>query len=533
MAADKRAATKAAKAAKAAKASPKAGASRAGAVAEAGQLAELRARLIEISDFQAASAVLGWDQAVYMPPLGAEARGRQKARLAALAHEKATDANLGWLLDRLEKHGAALPPDSDDAAMIRVARRDYDRARRVPADFVARESAHGSTSYQAWIAARPANDFATMVPYLETALELSREYAAFFPGYSHVMDPLIGPDEGVTTAEVATLFEAQRAELVPLVRAITAEQVVDDRCLRLHFPEAGQLEFARTVAADFGYDLKRGRIDKTAHPFCTRFSRDDVRVTTRVSERDLSDALFSVLHEVGHALYELGVGPGIDGTPLGHGASAGVHESQSRLWENIVARSLPFWQHYFPKLQQVFPEQLKGVRLDTFHRAINKVERSLIRTDSDEVTYNLHVMIRFDLEKRMLEGRLAVRDLAGAWRAAYAANLGLEPPDDRDGVLQDVHWYGGGIGGTFQSYTIGNILAAQLYDKAVRDEPEIATGIGQGQFKPLRAWLETNVHRHGRKFTAPELIERATGGPLSIEPYMGYLEGKFGDLYGV
>ena len=520
-------------AAKSAKPKRAGAASRAAVGQDTRLVAELRARLAEISDFHAAAAVLGWDQAVYMPPGGAAARGRQKALLASIAHERATDANLGWLLHRLEKHAAALPPDSDDAALIRVARRDYDRARRVSADYVARESAHGSASYQAWTVARPANDFAGMVPFLATTLELSREYAGFFPGHAHVMDPLIGPDEGVTTAEVAALFKALRAELVPLVRAVTDEQVADDRCLRQHFPEAGQLAFARRIAADFGYDFNRGRIDKSPHPFCTTFARDDVRITTRVNETDMSDALFSVLHEVGHALYELGVAPALEATPLGHGASAGVHESQSRLWENIVARSRPFWQHYYPRLQATFPAQLGKVPLDTFYRAINKVERSAIRTDADEVTYNLHVMIRFDLERRMLEGRLEPRDLAEAWNAAYAADLGITPPDHGRGVLQDVHWYGGGIGGAFQSYTLGNILSAQLYASAVEACPGIEPAIGQGRFALLRSWLEANVHRHGRKLTAPELIVNATGRPLSIEPYMGYLRGKFGRLYGV
>lgn len=497
------------------------------------QLNELKVRFLEIKDLRSAASVLGWDQAVFMPPAGAAARARQKARLSSLAHERATAASLGRLIDKLAPLVDKLPQDDDDAAMIRIARRDYERSVRVPADYVARASAHGSASYQAWTVARPANDFAAVVPFLETSLELSREYANFFPGYKHVMDPLIGPQEAISAEETARLFEQLRVRLVPLMRAITNREPADDSCLKQTFPAEAQLAFAQQVAVDFGYDLKRGRIDQSPHPFCTTFARDDVRITTRVRHDDLSDALFSVLHEVGHALYEQGVDTAFEGTPLANGASAGVHESQSRLWENIVARSLPFWQHYYPRLQSVFPDQLGGVPLDRFHRAINKVERSLIRTDADEVTYNLHVMVRFDLEKAMLEGRLAPRDLRDAWNAAYEADLGVVAAEDRDGVLQDVHWYGGGIGGHFQGYTIGNILSAQIWEAALAARPEIAAEVGQGKFATLRAWLEQSLHRHGRKYTGPELVRIATGQPMSIEPYMRYLEGKFGGIYGV
>ena len=417
--------------------------------------------------------------------------------------------------------------------MIRVARRDYDLATRVPADYVARASEQGSAAYNAWVAARPADDFAALIPNLETALDLSREYAGFFPGHKHIMDPLIGPDEGYTTAEVSELFAKLRAQLLPLADAITAQQAASDRCLRQSFPAAEQLSFATKIALDFGYDLKRGRIDISPHPFCTVFARDDVRITTRIREDDLSDALFSVLHEVGHALYEMGIAPGLDGTSIGHGASAGVHESQSRLWENIIARSLPFWEHYYPLLQAAFPDQLRNVPLDTFYRAINKVERTLVRTNADEVTYNLHVMIRFDIERDLLEGKLAVRNLRDAWNARYESDLGVTPPTDKDGVMQDVHWYGGGIGGCFQGYTIGNILSAQIYGAAVAAKPGIVSGIGKGEFGELRDWLGANLHRHGRQYTGLEVAQRAVGAKISIEPYMRYLTQKYGALYGL
>jgi carboxypeptidase Taq len=496
------------------------------------KLVDLKARLAEIGDLGAAGSVLGWDQATYMPKGGAAARARQGATLSRLAHQKATDKRLGKLLDDLVPYSESLPYDHDDASLIRVARRDFEKAIKVPDEYVARASAAGSASYDAWTRARPANDFSTMRPFLERTVDLSREGAEFFAPYAHIADPLIdGMDEGMTTASVQALFQKLRAALVPMVRAIAEQPVADDSCLRGTFPEAPQLDFGLTAARRFGYDLERGRLDKTHHPFCTRFSVGDVRITTRVRADDISDALFSTLHESGHAMYEQGVSPALEGTPLGSGASAGVHESQSRLWENIVGRSRRFWEHQFPLLQRAFPGQFDGVALETFYRAINKVERTLIRTDADEVTYNLHVMLRFDLELDLLEGRLAVKDLPEAWRARFASDFGITPPDDRDGCLQDVHWYGGSLGGGFQGYTIGNVLSAQFFSAAVRAHPDIPARIRRGEFALLHGWLAENLYRHGRKFTPDELVERATGGPMTIEPYLAYLRGKYAELY--
>jgi len=293
------------------------------------------------------------------------------------------------------------------------------------------------------------------------------------------------------------------------------------------------LDFGLEVIKRYGYDLQRGREDKAPHPLTISFSIGDVRITTRVREDYLGDALFSTLHEAGHGMYEQGIDPSLDGTPLASGTSSGVHESQSRLWENVVGRSRGFWEYYYPRLQEYFPEQLKSVSLDAFYRAINKVRPSLIRVDADEVTYNLHVMIRFDLELALLEGNLAVKDLPDAWRARYEADLGVTPPGDRDGVMQDIHWYFGTVGGMFQGYTLGNILSAQFYAAALNARPEIVDEIAQGRFEMLHGWLKDNIYRHGRKFTANEIVERATGGPLTIEPYVRYLWTKYGDLYGL
>jgi carboxypeptidase Taq len=498
------------------------------------KLADLKTCLLEVDDLQMAGATLYWDQATYMPPAAAEGRGRQLATLGKLAHEKFTDAAIGTLLDDLRAYGESLPYDSDEASLIRVTRRQYEQAVRIPAAFVAQMNEHFAGSYTAWTQARPANDFGKVRPILEKTLDFSRQLADYFPGYDHIADPLIDrADFGMKAADVRRIFAELRAELVPLVKAITAKPVTDDSCLRLHFPEAQQKAFGEQVIARYGYDFNRGRQDKTHHPFMTRLGPADIRITTRFREDDLGDGLFSTLHECGHALYEMGISPALTGGPLGGGTSAGVHESQSRLWENIVGRSRGFWEHFYPALQQTFPDQLNNVPLETFYRAINKVQPSLIRVDADEVTYNLHVMLRFDLEMEMLEGSLSIRDLPEAWHQRYLDDLGVSAPDDRDGVLQDVHWYAFTIGGAFQGYTLGNILSGLYYGAALAAHPSIPAEIAQGQFDTLHTWLRENLYVHGSKLTANELTERVTGGQLRIGPYIEYLKSKYGELYGV
>jgi len=496
------------------------------------KLNELRARLAEVYDLQAAARVLDWDQNTYMPPGGAPARARQLSTLERLAHEKFIAAEIGQLLDGLRSYEESLPYEADEASLIRVTRRDYERAVKVPPSFVAQLADHTSGSYQAWTVARPADDFASVRPYLEKTLDLSRQLAGFFPGYEHIADPLIEYDDyGMTVATIRALFGRLREQLVPLVQTITAQEPLDDACLRQEFGEAQQLAFGLEIVRRFGYDLARGRLDKTPHPFTTDFSIGDVRITTRVNGRHLGEALFSTLHEAGHAMYEQGIRADYEGTPLAAGTSSGVHESQSRLWENVVGRSRNLWQFFYPQLQGTFPGQLGHVPLEAFYRAINKVERSLIRTEADEVTYNLHVMLRFELELDLLEGRLAVRDLPEAWRARYQRDLGIAPPDDRDGVLQDVHWYAHTIGGAFQGYTLGNIMGAAFFEAVLRAHPEIPGEMAAGEFGTLHGWLKENIYQHGSKYTAAELVERVTGAPLSIEPYVRYLRGKYGELY--
>jgi carboxypeptidase Taq len=499
-----------------------------------GQLEELRGRLREIDDLNMAAALLRWDQATYMPPGGGEARGRQLATLGSIGHARLTDPAVGRLLDQLEPWSATLAHDSDEAALIRVARRDYDMAIKVPATLVAQLNEHASASYQVWAEARPANDFARVRTILEKTLELSRRMADCFPDYESPADPLIAySDYGLKASQIRALFGELRGRLVPLVQTITSRPLADDRCLRQTAPESDQLAFGLEVIRRYGYDFERGRQDKTHHPFMIKFSLGDVRITTRVRENDLTDALFSTLHEAGHGIYEQGIRRELEGTPLATGTSSGVHESQSRLWENLVGRSRGFWTYFYPRMQQRFPAQLASVPLDDFYRAINRVERSLIRTDADEVTYNLHVMLRFDLECDLLEGRLAVRDLPEAWRARFQRDIGIPVPNDKDGCLQDVHWFAGVVGGQFQGYTLGNILSAQFMQAAVAARPEIPTRIAEGEFGVLHEWLRENIYQHGAKFTADELVRRATGGPMSIEPYIAYLWRKYAPLYGL
>lgn len=496
------------------------------------KLQELKTRLAEIDDLNKANAVLVWDQSTYMPEGGAEARARQSATLGRLAQEKFVDPAIGRLLDELQPYAESLPYDSDDASLIRVTRREYERAIRIPPKFIGELYEHQAKAYQVWTEARPANDFSRVQPLLEKTLDYSRQMADFFPGYKHIIDPLIDfADYGMKASSISALFAELRKELIPIVDAISSQPPADDSCLRKHYPEAEQMAISKEIAVALGYDFKRGRLDLTHHPFEITFSVGDVRITTRVKENLLSECLYSVIHEAGHAMYEQGVDPKLEGTPLGGGTSAGVHESQSRLWENIVGRSLEFTEFFYPRLQKVFPSQLADTPLETFYRAINKVERSLIRTDADEVTYNLHVMLRFDFEMALLEGNLAVRDLPEAWRERYRQDIGVLPPNDKDGVLQDVHWYAGVIGGSFQGYTLGNILSALFYQAALRAHPEIPSEIRRGKFDTLHQWLIENIYRHGSKFTAEELVQRVDGGKIRVGPYIQYLKTKYGQLY--
>ncbi len=490
------------------------------------QLQQLREVLAQVNDLSSAAALLHWDQATYMPSGGAAARGRQLATLSRLAHETFIQPRVGELLESLRALENESDPEGFEAALIRVTRRDWEKAARIPTEFEARFSSHCALSYEAWTRARPANDWNLMRPILEKTLDLSRELASFTP-HDHPADPLIDEsDPGFTAAQISALFGELRAELVPLVADVAARGGADDAVLRGHFDLSAQKQFAREVVGDFGYDFERGRMDSTHHPFMTKFSLGDVRITIREDESEVSSLLLGAMHEAGHAMYEQGIAPIYEATPLAAGASSGLHESQSRLWENFVGRSPQFWSHYYPKFQSQFP-QLQSVKWDEFLRALNRSERTLIRTEADELTYNLHVMIRFDLELQMLEGNLEIRDLPDAWNARYLSDLGVQVPDYYHGCLQDVHWFGGAIGGAFQGYTLGNILSAQFFEAATRAHPSIENDMARGEFGALRDWLTSNLYRFGRAREPQQLVESATGASLQIKPYMDYLRVKY------
>ncbi|MGA8941909.1 MAG: carboxypeptidase M32 [Thermoactinomyces sp.] len=492
----------------------------------------LKKKLREIYDLEAVIQVLTWDQNTYMPPAGAEARGKQLSALGEMVHRKKTAPELGEILEELAQETASLPRDSDKASIVRVAKREFCEAQKVSSGFISRFYEHIAKTNQVWMEAREANDFSKVAPYLEKTLDLSREYASFFPNSAHIADPLIDrSDYGLKAADIQALFSRLRRQLIPLVDEITQQPPSDRSCLLKRYPVQKQLDFCKEVIARMGFDFRRGRLDLAMHPFMTGFAAGDIRITTRVKEQDISEALFSTIHEAGHAIYEMGINPDYEGTPLHNGTSSGIHESQSRLWENIIGRSREFWSFFYPQLQNRFPSQLGDVSLEEFYRAINHVKRSLIRTDADELTYNLHVIIRFDLEIALLEGKLQIKDLPEAWNERYRCDLGIVPQSDRDGVLQDIHWYFDFIGGVFQGYTLGNILSSQFYQAALKACPEIPEQIIQGNFAPLHTWLRENIYKHGSKFTAEEIVQRATGAPLAIEPYMEYLRKKYSDLY--
>jgi carboxypeptidase Taq len=496
-------------------------------------LRDLRAHLATIVDLRSARDVLGWDQETYMPSGGAGGRAEVIATLSRLAHERFVSSTTRDLLNAAAPLLDRLPADSDDAALIRVTRRDVDRARKLPADFVAETARAASQSIQVWREARPRNDFATFRPYLERMVEFARRSADYLGYTEHPYDALLDEYEPeMTSRQVATLFAQLRDGTVPLLRAIVSRATaVDAGVLRQEYAEDPLRRFALAIIQAFGYDLDRGRLDTSAHPFSTGFNRNDVRITTRYGRLSLG-ALFGAFHEAGHAMYSQGSAPALERTPLDGGASNGIHESQSRLWENLVGRSRAFWQHAFPALRQQFPTQLGATDAEAFYRAVNRVEPSLIRVEADEVTYNLHIILRFELEQGLIAGEIAPRDLPEIWNAKMTEYLGVTPPADTDGVMQDIHWPGGLIG-YFPSYTIGNVASIQFFAAARRAHPDLLDRIRRGEFATLLGWLREHVHAHGRKFFPRDLLARATGDPLTPVPYLEYLQTKFSELYGI
>jgi carboxypeptidase Taq len=492
-------------------------------------LTELRERLAEVADLNAAGGLLGWDHQTMMPERAAPQRAEQLGTLGRIVHERFTDDAIGRLLD------AARPdPGSTDEALVRVTRRDWEKARRVPTELAADLARAGALGHAAWVDARERSDFAAFLPFLRRNVELKLRYVECFDGYDDPYDVLLDDyEEGMTSAEVDALFAELRAGLVPLIAAIAERaDAVDDAPLHGEFPVEGQRTLVRRVVERLGWSADGWRLDEAAHPFATSFGPGDVRLTTRYDPSYVGMALYGAIHEFGHGLYESQVDEALARGPLCEGVSLGVHESQSRLWENVVGRGRPFagWLH--GQLAEVFPKRFGGVSAEAFFRAVNKVQPSLIRVEADEATYGLHIILRFELERAMIAGSVALEELPEAWNARMQEYLGVDVPNDADGVLQDVHWAGGDIG-YFATYALGNLISAQLWERVRRDLPDLDSQLAAGDGSALRAWLGSHVHRFGRTYPPRELVARAAGGPIAVEPFLAYLRGKLGPIYGL
>jgi len=488
---------------------------------------ELLRRLGEVSDLRRAGYLLGWDQETKMPPLGAPARAEQLATLARLAHDRATAPELGELLEKLRELEEGSEPESFEASVIRVARRDFEKQRRVPSALRAEMTRAGSLGYVSWLEAREAGDYEMFRPHLERRLDLAREYVACHEPFDDPYDPLLDDHEsGMSTAHVASVFARLKEVLVPLVAGIG--EPIDDSCLRGEFSPERQREFSLEMLSRWGMDDQAWRLDDTVHPFAMGMSESDIRLTTRFDHDNLG-GLMSCLHEFGHGIYERQVDARYLRTPLQEGTSSGFHESQSRLWENVVGRGLATCRFFYPRLQETFPEQLAAVPLAEFHRALNRVAPGVIRVDADEVTYSLHIVLRFELEREMLSGAVTPADLPDAFDAKLREYLGVEPANVVEGVLQDVHWSDSNFG-YFPTYALGNVISIQLWERATSELGGLDDEFERGEFGSLREWLREHVHRWGRVFGPAELLERVVGGPLDAEPYLAYLQAKVAAL---
>lgn len=498
------------------------------------KLTELNELLAEVDDLGKAVAVLSWDQQAYMPPGGAPARASQMATLSRLAHVKFTDERVGHLLYDLSKETHDLPYEDDVASLVRVTKRDYEKAARLPSTFVAELTEASGLGTTAWARARAANDWNGFSDHLKRMIELKQREAEYIGYRDKIYDALLDSYEpDMKTSQVAEIFDGVRRELVPLVRAIAENSDrVNDAVIHRDYDPVKQWALAQEALRIIGYDFNRGRMDKVPHPFCTTFSNHDVRVTNRVLPDMFNSALFGALHEGGHALYELGSPDRFERSTLSGGTSLSVHESQSRMWENLVGRSRPFWKYFFPKFKKTFRKNASDVDAELMYRAVSKVQPSYIRVEADEVTYSLHVMLRFEAENQLLENKLKVSELPAWWDEAMSSYLGVTPPDVARGALQDVHW-SLGYYGYFPTYSLGTIFSAQLFEKARQVMPDMDAQFERGEFTPLREWLTENIYQYGRKYTLNELANRITGEPLQTRSYIAYLKTKYTEIYGL
>ncbi|MBA2742392.1 MAG: carboxypeptidase M32 [Actinobacteria bacterium] len=490
-------------------------------------LRALRERLAEVSDLYRAGGVLGWDQRVTMPPKGGEARAEALGTIGRISHELFIDDEVGSLLERLRPYEESLEYDSEDASLIRVTRHDWEKARRVPAELRAEMVRAGARGHHIWVDARATNDFEAFLPALEQNLELKRRYVECFEWDDSPYTPLLDDFEPfMKTTEVAEVFDTIKPVLSELVREAPK---IDAPFLELAYAPELQREFAERILATLGFEEGAWRLDTTVHPFCTSFSTRDVRLTTRYHKRGI-ESLWSTLHEAGHGLYAHGIASSLERTPLAGSPSLGLNESQSRSWENLVGRSRPFWSHWYEPLQSTFPDQLEDVGFETFLAAVNRAEPGLIRVEADETTYSLHIILRFDIERQLMEGTLDPKDLPEAWNAAMLELLGVEVPSDADGVLQDVHWSSGGIG-YFPTYALGNVISLQIWAVVREAIPDLDEQMEAGELEGLSNWLRDNLYSLGRKLTPKETIGRLTGTPaIDPQPYLAYLREKVSAL---
>lgn len=492
-------------------------------------LETLKSRLSELNAIGAAAGMMGWDQQTFMPPGGAGARAQHMGILSRMYHEMSISDEMrrliGGSLDEVE-------PDSDDAALLRVVKRSFDIATKIPTALVEEQTTLGVQGHEIWVAARKENEFAKFRPCLERMVEICREIAGYLGYKEHIYDAMCDLfEEGATTADCRNMYEAIKKGTVPLVKAIQdSGKQPDDGILHGKWPVEKQKALTEKLVKAIGFDFNRGRQDTAAHPFCGGWSRNDVRLTTRFLDY-LPSAVFSSLHEAGHGMYEQNQRPEWDLTPLGGGCSCAWHESQSRTWENIVGRSKAFWTKFLPDLHEAFPE-LKSVDVSAFYRMINKVQSSLVRVEADEVTYNLHTLVRFEIECDLMTGALAVKDIPEVWNAKYEEYLGIRPPTDSDGCLQDVHWSGGMIG-YFPSYSMGNMLSFQVWSCLQKDLGDTDAMIAKGDFEPILGWLTEKVYRQGQRYTPKELALRVTGKPMGADDYVAALNKKYREVYGV
>ncbi len=512
---------------------------------------KLQRRDKNINLLEHTSALLQWDQETGMPAKAIEERSEQIALIHGLAHDRLTSKEIGELLEAARNETVAsdtsgqhsrppalpssdLPGEDDPSffrkAFLRVFERNYNRAVKLPRRLVTDIAHTTSRAQAAWIKAREADDFALFQPHLEKIVELTLEKAEALGYPEQPYDALLDEFEpGMLTSQVEEVFSELKAELMPLVKRITESQNADDSVRKRGYSVDGQRDFSLQLLQQMGYEFERGRLDESAHPFTTSLGGNDIRVTTRYHEDDLFSAIFGTIHEGGHGLYELGIDPAYHGSCLGEGTSLGIHESQSRTWENLIGRSLPFWHHFFSELQRIFPEKLADFDAESFGRAVNKVRPSLIRIEADEVTYSLHVILRFELELALVNKKLKVKDLPEAWNDLTEQLLGIRPPSDADGVLQDVHWSMGAIG-YFPTYALGNLYGAQFMNSMRQDMPDLDARIEAGDLMSIRRWQQDNIHRHGSVYTAPELVRRVSGEPLNPRFFSDYLEQKFSGL---